>query len=41
VLARSGRLAGFGATAAMARPGLDFRVTVDAIARLVEAAFGR
>jgi arginase len=31
---------GLGTTAAMRRPDLDLRVTVDVIARLVEAAFG-
>jgi len=41
VLARAGRIVGFGPTATMPRPELDLRVTVEAVACLTEAALGR
>ena len=40
-LARAGPVVGFGPTATMPRPELDLRVTVEAVARLTEAALGR
>lgn len=40
LLAATTNVVGFGATAAMTRPGLDLQKTVDAIAQLAGAAFG-
>ena len=40
-IAMAARIVGFGPTATMPRPNLDLRVTVDAVARLTEAALGR
>ena len=41
LLAATNRIVGFGATAVMARQGLDLQRTADVIAQLAEAAFGR
>jgi arginase family enzyme len=41
LLAATNRIVGFGATAAMTRPGLDLQRTADVVAQLAEAAFGR
>ena len=40
LLAATTNVVGFGATAAMRRPGLDLQRTVDVVAQLAEAAFG-
>jgi arginase len=40
LLAASNRIVGFGATAAMTRPGTDLQKTADVVAQLTEAALG-
>ena len=40
LLAATNRIVGFGATAAMTRPGLDLQRTADVVAQLTEAALG-